>query len=99
MKLDPAEIRRRNFITQFPYQTPVALLYDTGDYEATLGEAIKMADVAGFAARKAPGPPGAAGCAGWATPATSRPAGSRLPTSRGRWAPAPGCSRRGRYAC
>jgi carbon-monoxide dehydrogenase large subunit len=53
MKLDPAEIRRRNFIKQFPYQTPVALLYDTGDYEATLGEAIKMADVAGFATRKA----------------------------------------------
>jgi len=53
MKLDPAEIRRRNFIKQFPYQTPVALLYDTGNYEATLGEAIKMADVAGFPARKA----------------------------------------------
>ena len=53
IKLDPAEIRRRNFIKQFPYQTPVALLYDTGNYEATLGEAMKMADVAGFAARKA----------------------------------------------
>ncbi len=53
MKLDPAEIRRRNFITTFPYQTPVALLYDTGNYEATLAEAMKMADVAGFPARKA----------------------------------------------
>ena len=53
MKLDPAEIRRRNFITQFPYQTPVALLYDTGNYEATLAEAVKLADVAGFPARKA----------------------------------------------
>ena len=53
MKIDPAEIRRRNFIKQFPYQTPVALLYDTGNYEATLAEAIKLADVAGFAARKA----------------------------------------------
>ena len=52
MKLDPAEIRRRNFIKTFPYQTPVALLYDTGDYDATLSAAIKMADVAGFAARK-----------------------------------------------
>src|SRR6478672_6216583 len=28
MKLDPAEIRRRNFIKAFPYQTPVALMYD-----------------------------------------------------------------------
>src|SRR5574341_738463 len=52
MKLDPAEIRRRNFIKQFPYQTPVALLYDTGDYEATMSAAIKLADVAGFPQRR-----------------------------------------------
>jgi carbon-monoxide dehydrogenase large subunit len=52
MKLDPAEIRRRNFIRSFPYQTPVALQYDTGDYDATLDAAVKMADVAGFASRK-----------------------------------------------
>jgi carbon-monoxide dehydrogenase large subunit len=52
MKLDAAEIRRRNFIRQFPYQTPVALCYDTGNYEATLDAAMKMADVAGFASRK-----------------------------------------------
>src|SRR3954463_2728803 len=52
MKLDPAEIRRRNFIRSFPYQTPVALQYDTGDYDATLDAAVKMADVAGFAKRK-----------------------------------------------
>ena len=50
--LDRAEIRRRNFITEFPYQTPVALLYDTGNYEATLAEALKLADVAGFDARR-----------------------------------------------
>ena len=42
------EIRRRNFIRTFPYQTPVALIYDTGNYDATLDEAMKMADVAGF---------------------------------------------------
>ncbi len=52
MKIDPAEIRRRNFITQFPYQTPVALLYDVGDYNATMDAAQKLADVAGFTARK-----------------------------------------------
>jgi len=52
MKLDPAEIRRRNFIREFPYQTPVALQYDTGNYEATLDAAMKMADVSGFAKRK-----------------------------------------------
>jgi len=52
MKLDPAEIRRRNFIKSFPYQTPVALMYDIGDYNATLDGAQKLGDVAGYAARK-----------------------------------------------
>jgi carbon-monoxide dehydrogenase large subunit len=52
MKLDPAEIRRRNFIRSFPYQTPVALMYDTGDYDATLDGALKLADVAGYGKRK-----------------------------------------------
>ncbi|MEO7405070.1 MAG: xanthine dehydrogenase family protein molybdopterin-binding subunit, partial [Burkholderiales bacterium] len=52
MKIDPATLRRKNFITTFPYQTPVALLYDTGNYEATLSAAIDMADVKGFPARK-----------------------------------------------
>jgi carbon-monoxide dehydrogenase large subunit len=47
------EIRRRNFIRKFPYATPVALTYDTGNYDATLDGAMKLADVAGFPARKA----------------------------------------------
>src|SRR5580704_7508908 len=47
------DIRRRNFIRSFPYQTPVALLYDTGGYDACLDEAMQIADVKGFAARKA----------------------------------------------
>ncbi len=49
----PAELRRRNFIRQFPHATPVGLTYDTGDYEATLQRAEQLADVAGFAARRA----------------------------------------------
>ncbi|MBI5258778.1 MAG: xanthine dehydrogenase family protein molybdopterin-binding subunit [Burkholderiales bacterium] len=53
MKIDPAEIRRRNFITSFPYATPVGLTYDTGDYDATMRRAIELADVAGFPARRA----------------------------------------------
>jgi len=52
MKIDPAEIRRRNFITAFPYQTPVALMYDIGDYNATMDAAQKLADVSGFSKRK-----------------------------------------------
>jgi aerobic carbon-monoxide dehydrogenase large subunit len=47
------DIRRRNFIRTFPYQTPVALNYDIGDYDACLDEAMKIADVKGFGARKA----------------------------------------------
>jgi carbon-monoxide dehydrogenase large subunit len=47
------EIRRKNFIRKFPYQTPVALMYDIGDYDASLDAAMKAADVAGFASRKA----------------------------------------------
>ena len=53
MKMDPAAIRRQNFITEFPYATPVGLTYDTGDYAAHLDKAMAMADVAGFPARKA----------------------------------------------
>jgi carbon-monoxide dehydrogenase large subunit len=52
LKMDPAEIRRKNFIRSFPYQTPVALLYDIGNYDATMDAAQKLADVAGYAARK-----------------------------------------------
>lgn len=52
MKIDPVELRRRNFITQFPYQTPVALCYDTGNYGASLDKALQLADVAGFPARR-----------------------------------------------
>ena len=53
MKIDPAELRRRNFIHTFPYATPVGLTYDIGDYDATLNRVIELADVKGFEARKA----------------------------------------------
>ncbi len=40
--LDPAELRRRNFIAPdaFPYQTPTGLTYDSGDYRAALDKAM-----------------------------------------------------------
>jgi carbon-monoxide dehydrogenase large subunit len=53
LKIDPAELRRRNFIRQFPYATPVGLTYDTGDYPPLLDRAVTLADVAGFRARRA----------------------------------------------
>ena len=50
---DPAEFRRQNFIKAFPYQTPVIMAYDAGDYTACLDKALEMADYAGLAQRKA----------------------------------------------
>ncbi|MGH8669016.1 MAG: xanthine dehydrogenase family protein molybdopterin-binding subunit [Burkholderiales bacterium] len=52
LKVNPAELRRRNFIREFPYQTPVALQYDIGNYEATLDAALKLGEVSGFESRK-----------------------------------------------
>ncbi|MEM1267361.1 MAG: xanthine dehydrogenase family protein molybdopterin-binding subunit [Pseudomonadota bacterium] len=55
MGIDPIELRRRNFIKpdQYPYATPVAVEYDTGNYDATMDKLIEIADVAGFDARAA----------------------------------------------
>jgi aerobic carbon-monoxide dehydrogenase large subunit len=53
LNVDPAELRRKNFITQFPHQTPVIMAYDTGDFNASLDAALKSIDYAGFPARKA----------------------------------------------
>lgn len=53
MGMDPAELRRRNFVKEFPYQTQVLLQYDSGDYDALLDMAQDAANVSGFAARKA----------------------------------------------
>jgi carbon-monoxide dehydrogenase large subunit len=55
MGIDVVEIRRKNLIQpdQFPYQTPVALQYDIGDYPATLDLALQAIDHAHLADRKA----------------------------------------------
>lgn len=39
--MDPAELRRRNFITEFPYRTPTGREYDSGDYAAALDRALE----------------------------------------------------------
>jgi carbon-monoxide dehydrogenase large subunit len=49
----PAELRRTNFIREFPHQTPVIMLYDSGDYEASLNAATRAADTDNFPARRA----------------------------------------------
>ena len=46
LELDPAEVRRRNFIQpeQFPYTTATDELYDSGDYETALDRALELID-------------------------------------------------------
>jgi carbon-monoxide dehydrogenase large subunit len=50
--VDPIALRRQNFITEFPYATPVAVEYDTGDYNATMDKLEEMIDLSGFDARR-----------------------------------------------
>jgi len=54
LELDPADVRRRNFIepSAFPFTTATGLTYDTGDYEATMEKALRIADYAGLRARQ-----------------------------------------------
>jgi aerobic carbon-monoxide dehydrogenase large subunit len=49
---DPAKFRLKNFIKKWPHQTPVIMMYDAGDYAGSMKQAMKMADVAGFAKRR-----------------------------------------------
>jgi carbon-monoxide dehydrogenase large subunit len=53
--IDRAEIRRRNFVPTeaFPYATPVALEYDSGNYHATLDLALARAKYGDFEKRRA----------------------------------------------
>ena len=52
MGMDPADLRQKNFIKTFPHQTPVIMIYDAGDYHASLKKALELADYAGLAKRK-----------------------------------------------
>jgi carbon-monoxide dehydrogenase large subunit len=52
MGIDPADLRKRNFVKSFPHQTPVIMAYDAGDYNASLKKALELADVKGFNKRK-----------------------------------------------
>jgi carbon-monoxide dehydrogenase large subunit len=52
MGMDPADLRKKNFINRFPYQTPVIMNYDAGDYHASLQKALEIADYQGWEKRK-----------------------------------------------
>jgi carbon-monoxide dehydrogenase large subunit len=55
LKLDPAELRRRNMIRpdQMPYKNPMGQVYDSGAFEQILDQGLALADWGGFAARRA----------------------------------------------
>ena len=50
LEMDPADVRRKNFIQpdQFPYHTHMGAVYDSGDYEKVLDQALKCANWEGL---------------------------------------------------
>lgn len=50
--VSPAELRSRNFVREFPHQTPVIMNYDAGDFQASLDAAMKAANYDGFEKRR-----------------------------------------------
>jgi carbon-monoxide dehydrogenase large subunit len=50
--MDPAELRRRNFIRTFPYKIAAGFEYDSGDFEGVMNKALAAADWSGFAKRR-----------------------------------------------
>ena len=54
LKVDPAELRRKNFIPKeaFPYKTPTGSTYEATDLHNVLERALKFSDWKGFAARR-----------------------------------------------
>jgi len=53
MGIDAVDLRRRNFITRFPYRTPGGYEFDSGEFGAVLDKALALADWKGFARRRA----------------------------------------------
>jgi carbon-monoxide dehydrogenase large subunit len=55
MGIDPVALKRKNLIppSRMPYTTPGGQTYDCGDFESILDKTLALADVAGFAARRA----------------------------------------------
>jgi carbon-monoxide dehydrogenase large subunit len=53
LDLDPAEVRRRNYIVEFPHRTVTDAWYDSGAYELALDEALRRADYDGLRATQA----------------------------------------------
>jgi carbon-monoxide dehydrogenase large subunit len=54
LNLDPVDVRRKNFIQphEFPYPIVTGLVYDSGNYEASLDKALELVDYKAFRARQ-----------------------------------------------
>ena len=54
LDLDPAEVRRRNFIPPQtgPYKTVTGIIYDSSNYQAALDRALELGDYAGWRAKQ-----------------------------------------------
>ena len=99
--MDRVEIRRKNFIPRdaFPYQTPVALQYDSGDYQATLDDGAEERRLGRLRGAARGRRRRRASCAASASPPISRPAASRRRRWSARSAPAPASTRSPTSAC
>ena len=58
LDIDPVEMRRRNFIREFPHFIPTGNVYDSGDYDAVLDKALELVRVQPLAGRAGEGPRG-----------------------------------------
>jgi len=54
LKIDPAELRRRNYIapSQMPFKTALTFTYDCGEFEKNMDLALELADFKGFKRRR-----------------------------------------------
>ena len=54
LEMDPLELRRKNFIgaDEFPYETPLGIVYDSGNYEGALDRLLENIDVDAFRAEQ-----------------------------------------------
>lgn len=52
LRIDPATLRKRNFIRKFPYRSAFGTVIDCGTFDENLDRVLAAADRAGFAARR-----------------------------------------------
>jgi aerobic carbon-monoxide dehydrogenase large subunit len=50
--IEPTEIRRRNLITKFPYQSVTGITFDEGSYRVAMERAVETIDIPAFRARQ-----------------------------------------------